>query len=144
MVTTATEPLFLDTNVLVYASLVASPLHATARGAIESHEAAAVPLVISRQILREFLATLNRPQVGIPVATLTAQVRHFESRFRIIEDSAAVTAALLTLLQQGVGRRVHDANIVATMQVGGVRRLLTNNPGDFTEFAHIIAVIPLV
>ncbi len=41
----------------------------------------------------------------MPLATLTAQVRHFESRFRIIEDSAAVTAALFTLLEGDMGRR---------------------------------------
>ncbi len=143
MTMTDVEPVFLDTNVLVYASMAVSPLHAIARRAIETREAAAVPLVISRQILREFLATLNRPQVNIPITTLTAQVRHFEARFQLIEESAAVTAALLDLVEQGVGRRVHDVNIVATMQVGGVRQLLTNNPGDFAAFTHVVTVIPL-
>lgn len=140
----AGEPLFLDTNLLVYASMSVSPLHAVARRAIETREAAGVPLVISRQVLREFLATLNRPQIGILVATLAEQVRRFEARFRVLADSAAVTAALLTLVEQNMGRRVHDANIAATMQVGGVRQLLTNNPADFADFVHFITVTPLV
>lgn len=144
MATTAVEPVFLDTNVLVYASMAVSPLHTVAREAIETREAAGASLVISRQILREFLATLNRPQVGLPVTTLIAQVRQFETHFQILEDSAAVTAALLMLVEQGIGRRVHDVNIVATMQVGGIRHLLTNNPGDFAAFAQIITVLPLV
>ena len=42
------------------------------------------------------------------------------------------------------GRRIHDANIVATMLVYGVRRLLTNNPDDFVPFAAFIDVLPLI
>jgi len=42
------------------------------------------------------------------------------------------------------GRRIHDANIVATMLVYGVRRLLTNNTDDFVRFAAFIDVLPLV
>jgi hypothetical protein len=40
--------------------------------------------------------------------------------------------------------RVHDVHIVATMQAGGVQRLLTNNPNDFAAFSHLITVLPLI
>ena len=42
------------------------------------------------------------------------------------------------------GRRIHDANIVATMLVYGIPRLRTNNPEDFVRFATLIEVLPLV
>ena len=39
---------------------------------------------------------------------------------------------------------VHDANIVATMQVNDVKRLLTDNIADFARFEPIIVLVPLV
>jgi predicted nucleic acid-binding protein len=42
------------------------------------------------------------------------------------------------------GRQVHDANIVPTMRIHGVKDLLTHNTGDFTRFAALITVHPLV
>jgi len=41
------------------------------------------------------------------------------------------------------GRQVHDANIVATMQVYGITHLLTHNTDDFARFAHLITVVLL-
>ena len=41
------------------------------------------------------------------------------------------------------GKQVYDANIVATMVSGGIRRLLTHNVGDFRRFSPWIDVIPL-
>ena len=144
MTTTAAEPIFLDTNILVYASVDTSPFYARARAAITDYEANGTPLWISRQVLREYLATLARPRVGIPATELTAAVRQFEVRFQIAEEGPLVTAQLLTLLEQGYSTQIHDTNIVATMQTIGVTRILTNNPNDFTPFAALITVIPLL
>ena len=57
-----------------------------------------------------------------------------------------VVAQLLALLTEipVAGRQVHDANIVATMLVYGVRRVLTHNTEDFVRFAAFIEVLPLV
>ena len=41
------------------------------------------------------------------------------------------------------GAQVHDANIVATMQVYEIGQLLTNNGADFARFSEAIAVLPL-
>ena len=64
-----------------------------------------------------------------------AQVRHFQRRFRVANEGPEVTTRLLALLIEVPtrGRRIHDANIVATMLVYGVRRLLTNNADDFVR-----------
>jgi hypothetical protein len=61
MLTGAVERLFVDTNVLVYANVAEAPFHAEASAAIRTYEAQGVPLWISRQILRAYLATLTRP-----------------------------------------------------------------------------------
>jgi predicted nucleic acid-binding protein len=47
------------------------------------------------------------------------------------------------VVQHGVlGSKVHDAKLVATMNIHGVRRILTVNTGDFTRY-DIEAVHPL-
>jgi predicted nucleic acid-binding protein len=63
MTTAAADPVFLDTNILVYASVDASPYYQAARAAISAYEASQTPLWISRQVLhdyREYLATVSK------------------------------------------------------------------------------------
>lgn len=143
------NPTFLDTNVLVYASIAQAPQHVAALTAIQIQEQAGVELWISRQILREYLAVLSRPQSftpPIPASTLTTQVQVFEGRFRIAEDNAQVTSNLLTLVNQIPvgGGQIHDANIVATMQAYNISYLLTHNTADFDRFAGLITILPLI
>jgi len=97
------EPIFLDTNVLVYATIAEAPFHEQARQAIEALERAGRGVWISRQVLREYLAILTRPQTYTePVSpdALAAQIRHFEHRFQVADDNALVTAQLLQLLER--------------------------------------------
>ncbi|MFB2980581.1 type II toxin-antitoxin system VapC family toxin [Microseira sp. BLCC-F43] len=143
------DAVFLDTNILVYANVQESPFHAAALQAIQNYYQAGVDLWISRQILREYIRTLTRPQAFFnpqPVTTVIARVRFFQNEFRVAEDNPQVTERLLTLIEQIPigGRQVHDANIVATMLVYGISRLLTNNVDDFNRFAALITVLPLV
>ena len=145
----APDPVFVDTNVLVYANVATSPLYSPAQAALRSLVAAGTELWLSRQILREYLATLSRPQTfSAPIAAnvLTGDVLRFQAQYRIAEDGPTVTANLLTLLGTIPlgGKQVHDANIVATMQAHGVSRLLTHNTTDFARFASLIRVEPLV
>jgi predicted nucleic acid-binding protein len=141
--TSAANAIFIDTNVLVYASWVAAPLHAHARSILAQHRSSGAALYISRQIIREWFATLNRPRTGLALADLILEAQSFGTHFTILDDTAATTERLLVLLPQASGSRVHDVNIVATMQVGSIRRLLTNNPDDFKPFAHLIDILPL-
>ncbi|MGH2351783.1 MAG: type II toxin-antitoxin system VapC family toxin [Chloroflexota bacterium] len=138
----------MDTNILVYATVPEAPRHQEAAEAIERLDAAGLELWISRQVLREFLATLTRPQTfgePPPLAHVIAAVQSFESQFHVADEDASVTQQLTALIQQVTvgGKQIHDANIVATMQVHGVTHLLTANPTDFRRFAHLITVVPL-
>jgi predicted nucleic acid-binding protein len=148
MTTLVASPTFLDTNVLVYASIAQAPLHTAALKAVLIREQAGVELWTSRQVLREYLAALSRPQTftsPIPMPTLTAEIQAFQSRFQIAEDNYQIMINLLNLLNQVPvgGKQVHDANIVATMQAHGLQYLLTHNPGDFNRFTGYITLIPL-
>ena len=85
-----------------------------------------------------------QPRTDLAPAAPIAEAWTFDAHFAILDETAATTANLLALLPQASGVRVHDVNIVATMQAGGVQRLLTNNPSDFAAFSHLITIVPLV
>jgi hypothetical protein len=74
-----------------------------------------------------------------------ADIRRFQSLFEIAHDSDRVLEQLLDLLNaySGAGKQVHDSNLVATMLVNGVSRLLTYNVGDFQRFVPKIEFEPL-
>jgi predicted nucleic acid-binding protein len=148
MATGGGDPVFVDTNVLIYANLARSPFHQMAQGRLTVFDEQGIELWISRQVLREYLAAMTRrgDLTGeIPMASLMGDVRYFASRFLVAEDSPAVMEKLLALLGQvsSGGKQIHDANIVATMQVYGIRQLLTHNTSDFVRFSAFITVIPL-
>jgi predicted nucleic acid-binding protein len=54
MATRDAEPVFVDTNVLVYAHVAEAPWNQEAQQAIVAHEAAGAPLWVSRQVLGEW------------------------------------------------------------------------------------------
>lgn len=139
----APKRIFIDTNSLVYASWPAAPLHHQARAALATYAEAGTLLIISRQVLREFLATLYRPRTGLTIADIAAEVRRFETGYVVVEESPAITAQLLALLEAGA-TQVDDTNIAATCIVAGIGHILTNNPTDFAPFHAQLTVIPLV
>ncbi len=144
----AAEPVFVDTNVLVYASRPSAAQHAAAHAALTRLEGEGSTLWVSPQVLREYLAVVTRPQAtspGLPMTTAIADVRRFRAALDVAEERPGVLDRLLDLLaaHQTTGRQVHDANIVATMLEHGIRRLLTFNTTDFRRFARIIDIEPL-
>lgn len=148
MVTMADSALFVDTNILIYANIIEAPQHAAALAAVERAEELGRVLWISRQVLREYLVIMTRPQVFkmLSRGVVLDQVRHFLDRFEIAEDSPAVTEQLLALIANTTigGKQVHDANIVATMKAYGISSLLTYNTADFERFSREIQLESIV
>jgi predicted nucleic acid-binding protein len=145
MATMAADPIFVDTNVLVYATRPSAIQHAAALTALTRLEGEGSALWVSTQVLREYLAAVTRPQAtapGLAMATAIADVRSFRAAFDVAEELPGVLDRLLDLLtaHRDSGRQVHDANIVATMLENGIRRLLTFNGADFRRFARIIDI----
>lgn len=144
MATRDDNALFVDTNVLVYANVIETPFHEQALAAIKAAYQANRTIWISRQVIREYLVILTRPQAfqNLPKATVLEQVDQFIGRFQVADDTASVTCQLVKLMRdfQVGGKQVHDANIVATMQVQGIRHLLTHNEKDFARFGQVIVV----
>lgn len=144
---TVADTLFVDTNVLVYANQRQSPHHAVADGRLRQASSDGIELWISGQVVREYLAAVTRPQPGIeptPMPMAVERARFFAQRFQVADDGPDVRAQLLTLLSTHdvAGKRVHDANIVATMLAHGITHLLTFNTADFRRFADVITIEP--
>ena len=114
--------MFVDTNLLAQGRFASAPVHESAHRALE--RVLGQEPALSRQVLRECLAVVTRPQtwsVPLPRAEAIADVLELSRSFTIPEDGPAVTAILLELcrdLPVG-GRQVHDANIAATMPAHG-------------------------
>ena len=101
MALTTGSAVFLDTNILVYASFPGTPFHDAARLRLSELERDGVSFWTSRQVLREFLASTTRPGAVIPppnLAALSQAIRQFEAEFEIADEDAAVTTLLLDLL----------------------------------------------
>jgi predicted nucleic acid-binding protein len=149
MATTVAKPVFVDTNILIYAKQAFSPFHTAATARLLDLERAGHPLWLSSQVLREYLAAMSRPAAisgFVPMVNLVADVQAFQTQFAIAEDGTAVMKHLLDLLSSipCTGRQVHDANIVATLLTLGIDNLLTHNGADFKRFAAYVSVIPLL
>lgn len=148
MGTAAVDRTMVDTNILIYNSLPSSPLQPAAERKLLAAEAAG-EVWVSRQIFREFIASMTRPGTAnppIPTGAVLTAVSDLAARLQVAEDGPVVFAHLLSLLAAVPcsGKQVHDANIVATMLAHGVPNLLTHNVADFTRFASYITVVPLV
>ena len=138
--------MFIDTNVLVNVRVLEAPGHAVAKDRLERAALDGDPMRISRQILREYLATVTRPQPwSIPFTRQEAldDVSRLLASFEILEDGPNVTQLLIALCREVPvgGSQVHDANIVATMLAHGERRLLTFNAADFRRYGDRIDLV---
>ena len=138
--------MFVDTNVLVNARFAEAVDHIRARDVLDRAAFDREPLKISRQIIREYLATITRPQTWlVPLTREQAidDISRLLNSYQILEDGSEATGWLLALLRQipAGGRQIHDANIVATMLAHGERRLLTFNTADFLRYREWIELI---
>ena len=138
--------MFIDTNVLVKSRIPSAPDHDAARASLERAFRDPEPLRISRQVIREYLAVVTRPQtwtVAITREDALDDVSRLIGSFEILEDVPVVTESLVGLCREtpAGGRQIHDANIVATMLTHGERRLLTFNVSDFRRYGDRIELV---
>ena len=138
--------MFIDTNILVNSRILEAPQHEMARAMLERALQDDEPVRISRQVVREYLAVVTRPQtwpVAISREDALDDVNRLIGSFEVLEDGPTVTERLVELCRevQVGGRQIHDANIVATMMAHGERRLLTFNVGDFRRYGDRIELV---
>jgi len=140
--------IFVDTNILVFATNEISPWHNLARRELNSLRESGVELVISPQIVREYFAVVTRTQECRRPDVLNAvsqNIRMLQREFTIVEENSKVLTCLFELVRDvpTAGKRIHDANIVATMIAHDIHHLLTHNLTDFEQFTAQISLVPL-
>lgn len=144
-----TDRLFLDTNVLLAATDEDRSTHREALVTINERPAAGTVLYLSGQVLREYLVVATRPVsangLGLSISDAVTNVDAFGSRATLLEETEAVSRTLRQLVgaKAIAGKRIHDANVVATMSTHGIHTLITENVQDFVLFDDI-DVLPLV
>ena len=138
--------LFIDTNVFLTATDESRPQHWHATQLLGRSARHHLRLAISGQILREYLVVATRPVdvngLGLDVRDATANVNEFLRRLDFYDETETVSEQLCRLarIHDLRGKRIHDANIVATMMTHGIRALVTQNPEDFAPFDEITIV----
>jgi predicted nucleic acid-binding protein len=137
---------FLDTNIVLRATITQFPLHEQIREFVNTYVDAGTELWINRQVVREYFNQVTRPQTfmnPMKAEQIQPQYEVMRATFKIADEIEAVTTQLITLLQDypTAGKQVHDANIVATMLAYDINTLLTLNIDDFKRFEDKITLI---
>jgi predicted nucleic acid-binding protein len=142
---TGAETCFVDTNVLLTATDRSRSGHAEAKLLLTKARRCGFPLGVSGQIVREYLVVATRQLenngLGLAQQAAVANVTQMLQRLTFFEESEAVSVRLRELVgqRQVAGRRIHDANVAATMLTHGVRILVTDNAPDFAAFSEVEA-----
>src|SRR5438105_1004445 len=134
------KSIFFDTNILVYANVAETPLHVRALKAVQTIRFSYNKVWISRQVLREYISSITKdnPLIQpVPASLIVEQIHFFENNFLFADESALVTHNLLAIIEKFPtrGRKIHDANIVATMLSDNIPTLITENKKDFERYS---------
>jgi predicted nucleic acid-binding protein len=146
---TAPERVMLDTNVLIAATDESRAEHRDALTVVNDWATGRTELCTSGQILREYLTVATRPAekngLGLNLPDALGNVHAIRERTTLLAEDGKVADRLPSLLAdvECRGKQVHDANVIATMLVHGVRAVVTMNLGDFARFEGHVSLIRL-
>ena len=143
------DAVLVDTNVLLTATTPARALHGKALEVLNEWPARGQALLVSGQVFREYLVVATRPidvnGLGLSIEQTLANIAELRRRVRLLDERVAVFEHLSKLVQEvGCrGKRIHDANLVATALVHDVGRIVTGNAGDFRRFGAYVEILDL-
>jgi len=142
---------FVDSNVLLRATFAGMNDHEACQATLDRLIDTDHELWISHQVIREFCVNATREDT---FAKENAPQPHYKwildvvdllpVRFSIADEDANVRSKFLGLMHREriVGKQLHDANIVATMQVNDIDTLVTRNERHFRRFSRIRLLSP--
>jgi len=137
----------VDTNILLRRTQPTHPGHAVAVESVARLLAAGEPVYFTFQNISEFWNVATRPiernGLGFSIALVFSEVRKIEALLTFLPDSPAVYGEWKRLVVEHSvhGVKVHDAKLVAAMNVHRIAKLLTFNTDDFTRYG-VAAVHP--
>ena len=138
----------VDSNILLRSVQPAHPQFPIASAALADLLRRNVDLCVARQNLVEFWVVATRPLAnnGLEMnpATVAGEIRELRTVFRLLEGMPGVADTWERLVGKHLvsGKQAHDANLVATMLVHGVTRILTFNGDDFRRYASVEVIAP--
>jgi predicted nucleic acid-binding protein len=136
-----------DTNILLRRTQPDHPSHSVAVESVAKLLASAEPVYFTLQNISEFWNVATRPVanngLGFSVALALSELEKIERFLTVLPDVPAVYGEWKRLIvRHGVlGSKVHDARLVATMNVHGIRKILTFNTDDFRRY-NVEAIHP--
>lgn len=142
------EDIQADTNIILRSVQPAHPHHQAAVNSVKYFLENGDHVCLIPQNLIEFWNVATRPVdkngLGWTPAKTNAEISQLESIFTVLPDIQAIYPEWrkLVLHHSVIGKQVHDARIVAAMNVYQITKLLTFNIKDFTRFQDIDLIEP--
>ena len=96
-----------------------------------------ITLILATQVIREYLVVATRPEknngLALSLEDAMANIREFRRYAALIPETIEACELLTRWARQFqiTGKRLHDLQLLATLQQAGVPTLLTSNPDDF-------------
>ena len=131
----------VDTSILIRIANVADAQFAEADRAIARLEQRGETLHVTAQNLVEFRNVATRPAavngLGLTIFEAESKGGIFEASFSLLPETADIYPAWKALVAAlgVIGKRVHDARLVAVCHVHNVTHLLTFNTAHFKTLA---------
>ncbi|ALF53239.1 twitching motility protein PilT [Nostoc piscinale CENA21] len=138
----------IDTNVLLRSVDLSHLMNSDAVNAIRTLRNCGEQLHIVPQNLIEFWNVYTRPTerngLGRSVVETQAEVNRLKKLFPLLLDTQLIYQEWekLVIAYSIQDINVHDARLVAAMQVHGLTHILTFNISDFARYSEITAVNP--
>jgi predicted nucleic acid-binding protein len=138
-----------DTNLFLRLARHNDPQRQLALGSLQRLRSRNEVLCFTPQVLREFWNVCTRPAsarggLGLSLTQTERKARLIERYFRLLPDSLATFQEWrrLVVTHSVMGVEVHDAKLVASMNVYRITHLLTFNVADFKRYPGITAISP--
>jgi predicted nucleic acid-binding protein len=139
----------VDSGILLRLLEPSDPQHAAIRSAVRVLRRRGDTLVTAAQDAAEFWNVCTRPVsarggYGLSIADADRRLRVIERLFQVLPDNPAAYQVWRRLIVAHAVQcvQVHDARLVARMQVNGITHVLTLNGSDFTRYPAIVPIAP--
>jgi predicted nucleic acid-binding protein len=130
----------VDTNILLRRTQPDHPNHAVAVESVARLLSVGELVYFTFQNISEFWSVATRPieknGLGFPAALVLSEVEKIERLLTLLPDSPVIYAEWKRLVVEHnvLGVKVHDAKLVAAMNVHRIPGILTFNTDDFTRY----------
>jgi predicted nucleic acid-binding protein len=133
----------LDTCILVAATDARRPESMACTSFIEGR----ADLCVSSQVLREYAVVATRPTtvngLGLSLKQALDNIGAICGLVPLLPEDRPLHAVLVELLRAHpvTGKRIHDANLVATAVAHGLAEIATLNTRDFEAFGDAVSLV---